>query len=78
MLIQPKKKLKPIASGNFADSSMIAWTDQPLSCWKPEKEWKFKYKSWIKNLSTAVSPKLKQTQVNSLVNVCMLLLFLSL
>ena len=29
---------------------MIALTDKPLSCWKTEKEWKFKCKYWIKKL----------------------------
>ena len=29
---QKPKKFKPIASGNVADSGMIALTDKPLSC----------------------------------------------
>ena len=58
--IRNQKHFKPIANGNVADSRMIALTDEPLPCWKPKKEWKFKCKSWIKNLSTAASPKLKQ------------------
>ena len=60
MLLQTKK-FKPIANGNVADSSMIALTDEPSPWWKPKKEWKFKFKSWIKkNSSTAASLKLKQ------------------
>ena len=58
--ITNKQKFKSIANGNAADSSMIALTDEPLPCWKPKKEWKFKCKSWIKNSSSAASPKLKQ------------------
>ena len=29
---------------------MIALTDEPLPCWKTEKEWKFKCKYWMKKL----------------------------
>ena len=47
-------------NGNVADRSMIVLTDEPLLCWKTKKVWKFKCKSWIKNSSTAASPKLKQ------------------
>ena len=48
--IRNQKHFKPIANGNVADSRMIALTDEPLPCWKPKKEWKFKCKSWIKKL----------------------------
>ena len=58
--IRNQKHFKPIANGNVADSSMIALTDESLPCWKPKKEWKFKCKSWIKNSSTAASPKIQQ------------------
>ena len=76
--ITNQKHFKPIANGN---SRMIAWTDGPLPCWKPKKEWKFKCKSWIKkNSSTAAMllPKYSKTQVNSLLNASMVFLFLSL
>ena len=43
--IRNQKHFKPIANGN---SRMITLTDEPLPCWKPKKEWKFKCKSWIK------------------------------
>ena len=43
--IRNQKHFKPITNVN---SSMIALTDEPLPCWKPKKEWKFKCKSWIK------------------------------
>ena len=46
--IRYQKYFKPIANGNVADSGMIALTDKSLPCWKPRKEWKFKFKSWIK------------------------------
>ena len=46
------------AVDNVADSRMIALTDEPLPCWKSKKEWKFKCKYWIKNSSTATSPKI--------------------
>ena len=36
MLLQTKK-IKSIANGNAADSSMTALTDEPLPCWKPKK-----------------------------------------
>ena len=48
MLIEIKKITN--VSGSVADSGMIALTDKPLSCWKTEKEWKFKCKYWIKKL----------------------------
>ena len=41
MLIESKKKFKPIANGNVTDSGMIALTDEPLPCRKPKKEWRF-------------------------------------
>ena len=50
----------PTANGNAADSDMIALIEKPLPCRKPKKEWKFNCRSWIKNSSTAASPKLKQ------------------
>ena len=56
--IRNQKYFKPIAKGNVADSGLIALTDEPLLCREPKKEWKFKCKSWIKNLSTAGSPKI--------------------
>ena len=43
--IRNKTHFKPIANGNVADSCLIALTDEPLSCQKPKKERKFKYKS---------------------------------
>ena len=46
--IRSQKHFKPIANGNVGDSGTIALTDEPLSWWKPKKEWKFKCKSWIK------------------------------
>ena len=49
MLLETKK-FKPGAYGNVADSGNIALTDEPLPCWKTEKEWKFKCKSWMKKL----------------------------
>ena len=76
MLLQTKK-LKPIANGNTADSSMIALTKEPLSCWKPKKEWKFQCKSWIKKLIKCCLSQIKQ-KVNSWLNVSVLFLFLSL
>ena len=53
--VRKQKHFKPINNGN---SSVIALTDEPLPCWKPKKEWNFKCKSWIKNSSTAASPKI--------------------
>ena len=77
--IRNQKHFKPIANGNVADSRMIALTDEPLPCWKPKKEWKFKCKSWIKKLfNYCFSQKFNKTQVNSLVNASILFLFLSL
>ena len=32
--IRHQKVFKPIANGNFADSGMIALTDEPFSCRK--------------------------------------------
>ena len=40
-----QKHFKPIANGNVADSGMIVLTEEPLTCRKPKKEWKFKCKS---------------------------------
>ena len=48
--IRNQKNVKPIANGNIADSGMIPLPDKPLPRWKPKKEWKFKWKSWIKKL----------------------------
>ena len=45
--IRNQKHFKPIANGNAADIRMIALADDPLLCWNPKKEWKFKCKSWI-------------------------------
>ena len=71
--------LESIANGNVADSDMITLTDEPISCWKPKKEWKFKCKSWIKKTNQLLLlPKYNKAQVNSLLNVSMLFLFLSL
>ena len=56
--VRNQNYFKPITNGNVADSGMIAVTEEPLSRWKPKKEWKFKCKSWIKNSSTAASPKI--------------------
>ena len=44
-IIRNQKHFKPIANGNVADNSMIVLTEEPLSCRKPIKEWKFKCKS---------------------------------
>ena len=74
--IRNQKHFKPIANGNAADSGMISLTDVTLPYWKPKKEWKFKCRSWIKKL--LLLPKYNKTQVNSLLNVSMLFLFLSL
>ena len=38
MLIESKKKFKPIANGNVTDSGMIALTDEPLPCQKNLKK----------------------------------------
>ena len=77
--IRNQKHFKPIANGNVADSGMIALTDESLPCRKPKKEWKFKCKSWIKKThQLLLLPKYNKTQVNSLLNVSMLFLFLSL
>ena len=71
--------LESIANGNVADSDMITLTDEPISCWKPKKEWKFKCKSWIKKTNQLLLlPKYNKAQVNSLLNVSMLSLFFSL
>ena len=43
--IRNQKHFKPTANGNATDSGMIAFTDEPLPCQKPNKEWKFKCKS---------------------------------
>ena len=43
--IRNQKHFKPIANGNVADSGMIVLTEEPLTCRKPKKEWKFKCKS---------------------------------
>ena len=45
--IRNQKHFKPIANGDVADSGMITLTDEPLPCWKPKKEWKFKCKYWM-------------------------------
>ena len=79
--IRNQKHFKPIANGNVADSSMIALTDDSLSCWKPKKEWKFECKSWIKNTSSIVAmllPKYSKTQLNNFPNASMLFTLLSL
>ena len=71
--------LESIANGNVADSDMITLTDEPIWCWKPKKEWKFKCKSWIKKTNQLLLlPKYNKAQVNSLLNVSMLSLFFSL
>ena len=70
---------KLIANNNAADNDMIALTEEPLSCWKnPKNEWKI----LIVNLESKTHqllllPKYNKTQVNSLLNVSMLFLFLS-
>ena len=72
--IRNQKHFKPIANGN---SRMITLTDEPLSCWKPEKEWNFKCKSWTKKAhQLLLLPKYNKTQINSLYNVSMLFFFL--
>ena len=60
--IRNQKHFRPIANGDVADSRMIALTDDPLPCWKPKKEWKFKCKYWIKKLINCcyASPKIEQ------------------
>ena len=57
--ITNQKNYKPIANGTTADSTMIALTDEPLPCWKPKKEWKFKCKSWIKKLINCCFSQIK-------------------
>ena len=75
--IRNQKHFKPIANGNVADSGMIALTDESLPCRKPKKEWKFKCKSWIKKThQLLLLPKYNKTQVNSLLNVSMLFIFI--
>ena len=71
-----QKYFKPIANDN---SHKIAWTDGTRPCWKPKQEWKFKCKVWIKKThQLLLLPKYSKTQVNSLLNVSVLFLFLSL
>ena len=41
--IKNKKKFKSIANANVADSGIIALIAKPFPCWKPKKEWKFKW-----------------------------------
>ena len=49
--IRNQNIFKPIAHGNVADCGMVALTDEPLPyCKKSKKEWKFKWKPWIKQL----------------------------
>ena len=36
-IINQKKKMKPIANGNAADSGMIALTEESVPCCKPKK-----------------------------------------
>ena len=50
---------------------MIALTDEPLPCRKPKKEWKFK-----KNRHLLLLPKYNKIQVNSLLKVSVLFLFI--
>ena len=78
--IRNQKHFKPIANGNVADSGIISLTDESLRCRKPKKEWKFKCKSWIrkKTHQLLILPKYNKTQVNGLLNVSMLFIFLSL
>ena len=77
--IRNQKHFKLIANGNVVDSRMIDLTDESLPCWKPKKEWKFKCKSWKKKSTAAMHlPKYSKTQVNSLLNASMVILFLSL
>ena len=57
--ITNQKRIKPIANGNAADSSMIPLTDEPLPCWKPKTEWKVKCKSWIKKLINSCFSQIK-------------------
>ena len=77
--IKNQNHFKPITNGNVADSGMITLTDEPLPCWKPKKKWKFKCKSWIKRThQLLLLPKYNKTQLNSLLDVSMLFLFLSL
>ena len=77
--IRNQKHFKSISNGNVDDISMITLTGEPLPCWKSKKEWKFKCKSWIKKThQLLLLPKYNKTQVNSLLNVSMLFLFLSL
>ena len=56
--IRNHKHFKPMVNGNVADSSMMVLIEEGLPYRKPKKEWKFKCKSWIKNSSTAASPKI--------------------
>ena len=43
--IRNQKHFKPIANSNVGDSGMIALTDEPLPCRRPQKVWNFKCKS---------------------------------
>ena len=78
--VRNQKKFKPIANCYVADSGIIALTDEPFPCWKPKKECKFnKCKSWIKKPDQLLFlPNYNKIHVNSLLNVSMLFLFLSL
>ena len=44
MLLETKKMFQAnrINISNVADTGMIVFTDEPLPCWKPKEEWKFK------------------------------------
>ena len=75
--IRNQKLFKPIVNGSVADSGMIALTNEPLPCRKPKKEWKFKWKSWIKKThQLQLLPKYNKTQVISLLDVSILFLFI--
>ena len=56
---------------------VIPLTDEPLPCLKPKKEWEFKCKSWIKKLINCYFSQNIKKQVNSLLNVSLLFLFIS-
>ena len=61
---KPKKNFHPIAHDNVADCAMVALTDEPLLCRKKsKKEWKFKCKSWTKQLDNQLLllPKYSKT-----------------
>ena len=70
-----QKLFKPIANGDVADSSAIVVTDEPFPFQKPKKEWKFRRKSWIKELiNCCFSQNITKHKLayNSLLNVSML------